>query len=95
MDVEAKLAELDARERTSEHRLKDLEAEMRDLHELTTAVAVTNTNVQALTRRVDEMHADIKGLGGVAGKRWNVAVEWLVKGTVGALIGALMALVLK
>lgn len=95
MDVEAKLAELDARERTSEHRLKDLEAEMRDLHELTKAVAVTNTNVQALTKRVDEMHADIKGLSGIAGKRWNAAIEWIIKGTVGAIVGALIALVLK
>lgn len=95
MDIEAKIAELDARERTSEHRLKDLETEMRDLHELTKAVAVTNTNVRELTRRVDEMHADIKGLGGVAGKRWNAAVEWAIKGTVGAIIGAMMALLLK
>ena len=95
MDIEAKIADLEARERTSEHRIKDLEAEMRDLRELTKAVAVTNTNVQALTKRVDEMHADIKGLGGVAGKRWNAAVEWMVKGAVGALIGALMTLVLK
>ena len=95
MDVEAMIAELAARERTSEHRLKDLENEMRDLRELTKAVAVTNNNVQALTKRVDEMHADIKGLGGVAGKRWNSAVEWMVKGVVGAIIGALMALVLK
>ena len=95
MDVEAKLAELEARERTSEHRIKDLETEMRDLHKLTEAVAVTNTNVQQLTKRVDEMHADIKGLGAVPSKRWNAAVEWLIKGAVGAIVGAIFALLLK
>lgn len=95
IDIEAKLADLDARERTSEHRLKDLEADMRDLRELTQAVAVTSANVRDLTRRVDEMHGDIKTLGGTAGSRWNAAVEWLIKGAVGALVGAFMALVLR
>ena len=95
IDVEAKLAELDARERTSEHRLKDLETDMRDLRELTQAVAVTSANVRDLTRRVDEMHGDIKGLSSTAGRRWNAVVEWLIKGTVGALVGAAMALLLR
>ena len=95
IDIEAKLTELDARERTSEHCLKDLENEMRDLRELTQAVAVTSANVRDLTRRVDEMHGDIKTLGGTAGRRWNAAVEWLIKGTTGALVGAAMALLLR
>lgn len=95
VDVEAKLAELEARERTSEHRLKDLEGELRDLRELTKAVAVTNTNVQELTRRVDEMHADIRGLGGTSGHRWNVVVDWTIKGIVAALAAALMATLLR
>lgn len=95
MDIEAKLAELDARERTSEHRLRDLETEMRDLHALTKAVAITNTNVQQLQHRVEELHADIKGLTAVPMRRWNTVIEWLIKGTVGALVGALIATVLK
>ena len=95
MDIEAKIAELDARQKTSEHRIKDLETEMRDLHKLTEAVAVTNTNVQQLTKRVDEMHTDIKGLRSIPGKRWNAAVEWIVKGSVGAIVGAIFALLLK
>lgn len=93
--MEAKFADLDARSRAAERRIKVLEEEMRDLRELTQAVAVTNTNVRDLTRRVDEMHTDIKSLGSVAGKRWNAAVEWIIKGAVGALVGAAMALLLK
>lgn len=93
--MEARIADLDARERASERRIKVLEEEMRDLRELTQAVAVTSSNVSDLTRRVDEMHADIKSLGGVAGKRWNAAIEWFVKGAVGAIVGAAMALLLK
>ena len=95
MDIEAKIAELDTREHASERRIKNLEDEMRDLRDLTQAVAVTSANVRDLTRRVDEMHTDIKGLGGIAGKRWNSAIEWIIKGTVGAIVGALIALVLK
>lgn len=95
MTIEAKIAELDARETTSEHRIADLESELRDLRDLTQAVAVTSTNVQALTHRVDEMHADIKVLSGLSGKRWNAAVEWALKGAVGAVVGALMAIALN
>ena len=68
---------------------------MRDLRELTQAVAVTSANVRDLTRRVDEMHGDIRTLGGTAGRRWNTTVEWMIKGTVGALVGAAMALILR
>ena len=90
MDVEVKLTELDARQRTSEHRIKDLENEMRDLRDLTNAVAVTNESVRQLKRRVEELHGDVKALMTAPSSRWERIVSAAITALVGALVGAIV-----
>ena len=90
MDVEAKLAELDARERTSEHRLRDLENDLRDLRDLTNAVAVTHESVNHLKVRVEELHSDVKNLSAVPKTRWETVVTALITAVVGVLIGSVL-----
>jgi predicted nuclease with TOPRIM domain len=93
--IGAKVMELDARQRTSEHRIKDLESEVHDLRELTKAVAVTNESVHQLKDRVEELHTDVKSLSAAPGKRWEAVVLAIVTAVVGAIAGAVFALVLK
>lgn len=90
MDTEAKLAELEARERTSEHRIRDLENDLRDLRDLTNAVAVTNESVNHLKDRVEELHSDVKNLSAVPKTRWETVVTALITAVIGALIGSLL-----
>ena len=92
--IGAKVMELDARQKTSEHRIKDLENEMRDLRDLTNAVAVTHESVHQLKARVEELHTDVKSLSLRPARRWESVVATLITGTVSAAAGALAALVL-
>ena len=50
----SKVMEHDAKIKSVEHRVKDLENEVHDLRELTKAVAVTNSNVKQLSNQFDE-----------------------------------------
>ena len=93
--IGAKVMELDARQRTSEHRIKDLENEVHDLRELTKAVAVTNESVHQLKDRVEELHTDVKSLSEIPAKRWEKAILAIVTAFAGALAGAILALIIK
>lgn len=91
MDTEAKMAELDARQRTSEHRIRDLENEMRDLRDLTNAVAVTHESVDHLKERVEELHNDVKQMAALPASRWEKVVTALITAIAGILAGLLLS----
>lgn len=91
----AKIMEHDAKIKSLEHRAKNLETEVHDLRELTKAVAVTNSNVKQLSSQFDELHQDVKDLKEIPANRWNIAITAIITGVVGALIGAILALVFK
>lgn len=91
----SKVMEHDAKIKSAEHRLKNLETEVHDLRALTEAVAVTNTNVEQLSSKVVELHQDVKDLKEIPANRWDKIITAIITGVVGALIGAILALVLK
>lgn len=91
----SKVMEHDAKIKGVEHRVKDLENEVHDLRELTKAVAVTNSNVKQLSSQFDELHQDVKELKGIPSNRWNSMVTAIATGVVGALIGAILTLIIK
>ncbi len=95
MEIEAMLAGLDARQRTSEHRIRDLENDLRDLRDLTNAVAVTGEGVRELRGRVEELHEDVKQLTLRPARRWDTALTAALTGAVSALAGAAAAIVLR
>ena len=91
----SKVMEHEARLKGAEHRIKDLETEIHDLRDLTQAVAVTNSNVKQLSTQFDELHQDVKELKEIPANRWNGIVTAIATGVVGALIGAILTLVIK
>ena len=91
----SKVMEHDARIKSVEHRVKDIEVEVHDLRELTKAVAVTNSNVKQLSNQFDELHQDVKELKEIPANRWDKVVTAIITGVVGALLGAILALVIK
>ena len=93
--IPAKLMEHDARIKSAEHRIRDLEGEMHDLRELTKAVAVTNSNVESLHEQFSELHRDVRELKEIPASRWEKVVVALITGAVGVVVGAVMALVVK
>lgn len=93
--VPSKVMEHDARIKSVEHRVKELEGEMHDLRELTKAVAVTNSNVESLHQQFNELHQDVRDLKKVPASRWEKVVTAIITGVVGVVIGAIMALVIN
>lgn len=90
METEAMLAQLDARQRTSEHRIKDLESDLRDLRELTNAVAVTGEGVRELRGRVEELHDDVKRLTLRPAHRFDTVVAAVISAVAGAAVTLLL-----
>ena len=91
----SKVMEHDAKIKSVEHRVKDLENEVHDLRDLTKAVAVTNENVKQLSTQFDELHQDVKDIKSIPSNRWNSVITAISTGIVGALVGAILALVIK
>ena len=91
----AKVMEHDAKIKGVEHRVKDLENEVHDLRELTKAVAVINSNVEQLSGQFSELHQDVKEIKAIPANRWDKVITAIITGAVGAIIGALLALILK
>lgn len=91
----ARVMEHDAKIKSVEHRVKNLESEVHDLRELTKAVAVTNSNVKQLSNQFDELHQDVKELKQIPASRWDKAITTIITSVVGALIGAFLALIIK
>lgn len=73
------------------HRISDLENEVKDIKDLTIAISTVNNKVDTLTDTVGEVKAGLKEIASKPGKRWDNAV-WLV---VAALIGYAVNFVLK
>jgi len=81
--------------KSAHKRIDDVEVEVKDLRDLTRAIAVTNTNVEGLQKDVGEIKVDVKNLSSIPAKRWETAVGVVITGVVGIVIGALMALIIK
>lgn len=90
----SKVMQHDARIKSLEHRAENLENEVHDLRELTKAVAVTNSNVEQLSTQVGELHQDVKGLKEIPANRWDKVITAIITGVAGAVIGAILALIL-
>ena len=88
--IQAKIAEIDARSKSNTHRIDDLEADNKALHQLATSVEVLATKQEAIEANVSEIKDDVKSLKAIPGGKW----EALVKTILTALAGGLVAYVL-
>ena len=101
MDVEAKIAlehrlsVVEDRSKSNQHRLDEVEKRQEDMTELVQSVATTAQKQVDMDGDVQEIKKDVKGILEMPRKRLNAGIDGAIKGGVGALIGALMALVLK
>ena len=80
--IQAKIAEIDARSKSNTHRIDDLEADNKALHQLATSVEVLATKQEAIEANVSEIKDDVK---------WEALVKAIVTTIVGALVGFALA----
>ena len=85
--IQAQVAAIDARCKSNQHRIDELEADNKALHQLATSVEVLATKQEAIEANVSEIKDDVKSLKAIPGGKW----EALVKAILTALAGGLVA----
>ncbi|MFR5049770.1 MAG: hypothetical protein ACLUDH_15880 [Faecalispora sporosphaeroides] len=60
--------------KSAHHRIDGLEAEVKDIRDLTTAVATVNQKVDGLDSDVKEIKTDVKAITGRPGQWWDKLV---------------------
>lgn len=90
-EIQAKIAEIDARSKSNTHRIDDLEADNKALHQLATSVEVLATKQEAIEANVSEIKDDVKSLKAIPGGKWEALVKAVLTAIVGALVGFALA----
>ena len=89
--IQAKIAEIESRSKSNTHRIDDLEADNKALHQLATSVEVLATKQEAIEANVSEIKDDVKSLKSIPGGKWEALVKAALTAIVGALVGFALA----
>ena len=89
--IQALVASIEARCKSNTHRIDDLEADNKALHQLATSVEVLATKQEVIEANVSEIRDDVKSLKAIPGGKWDALVKATVTAIVGALIGFALA----
>ena len=84
--IQAKIAEIDARSKSNTHRIDDLEADNKALHQLETSVEVLATKQEAIEANVSEIKDDVKSLKAIPGGKWEALVKTILTALAGGLV---------
>ena len=84
--IEHRLTEVEARSKSNEDRINDLEKRQDNLEDLTTTVKVLAVREENVEKTVNEIKTDVKDLTNKPAKRWDGIVEKGISAVVGGLI---------
>ena len=91
LDHEKRLTEVEARSKSNEHRLDDVEKRQDNLDELVSTVKVLAVREETVESDVKEIKNDVKNLTGKSGQRWDSLVEKVLMMIVAAVVGFILA----
>ena len=86
-EIQAYVAALDARCKSNQHRIDELEADNKALHQLATSVEVLATKQETIESNVNEIKNDVKALKALPGSRWEGLIKAAVTAIVAGLVG--------
>lgn len=84
--IQAKLAEIEARSKSNAHRIDDLEADNKALHQLATSVEVLATKQETIEANISEIKDDVKSLKAIPGGKWEALVKTILTALAGGLV---------
>ena len=84
--IQAKIAEIEVRSKSNTHRIDDLEADNKALHQLATSVEVLATKQEAIEANVSEIKDDVKSLKAIPGGKWEALVKTILTALAGGLV---------
>ena len=90
--IQAQIALLDARCKANTHRINDLEADNKALHQLATSVEVLATKQETIEENVNEIKTDVKSIKALPASRWEGLIKAVVTAIVSGLVGYALAL---
>ena len=76
----------------NQHRIDELEADNKALHQLATSVEVLATKQETIESNVNEIKTDVKALKALPGSRWEGLIKAAVTAIVAGLVGYALAL---
>lgn len=91
MELNERLATLEAREKSNSHRLDEVELRQRDIEKLVTGVELIAQKQSVMETDVQEMKSDIRHLTDLPGSRWELVIEKIISTVVGAVLLFLLA----
>ena len=89
--IQAQIASVEARCKSNSHRIDELEADNKALHQLATSVEVLATKQETIEENVNEIKADVKSLKALPGSRWEAVVKGVITALIAGLIGFALA----
>ena len=84
--IQAKIAEIEARSKSNTHRIDDLEADNKALHQLATSVEVLATKQETIEADISEIKDDVKSLKAMPGGKWEALVKTILTALAGGLV---------
>lgn len=95
MEEKERLAKVEEKVKINSNRLNEHEQKIEKLSDVYVALTKVNDKVENVESDVIEMKADIKDIKDKPAKRWGNIVDTILKTVVGAIAGAIIALILK
>ena len=89
--IQALVASIEARCKSNTHRIDDLEADNKALHQLATSVEVLATKQETIEANISEIKDDVKSLKALPGSRWEGLIKAVVTAIVSGLVGYALA----
>lgn len=89
--IQALVAEINARSKSNTHRINDLEADNKALHQLATSVEVLATKQETIEANVTEIKEDVKSLKALPGSRWEAILKAALTAVIAGLVGFALA----
>ena len=90
LEHEKRLTEVEARAKSNQHRLEEVEKRQDNLDELVSTVKVLAVREEAVESDVKEIKGDVKSLAAKSGKRWDSLVDKAIMVLIGAIVGYIM-----
>lgn len=89
--IQAQIASVEARCKSNSHRIDELEADNKALHQLATSVEVLATKQETIEENVNEIKNDVKSLKAIPASRWEAVVKGVITALIAGLIGFALA----
>ena len=89
--IQAQIASVEVRCKSNSHRIDELEADNKALHQLATSVEVLATKQETIEENVNEIKNDVKSLKAIPASRWEAVVKGVITAIIAGLIGFALA----